>query len=118
MAEMEYEFFDKLPKWGIFHTCVVYVDVWEEVSNPTTPVISGELEIISLDLRMYGAEVVQVVDQTVTHVVCAPVKSDRISCWKSENRNRDKKLHLVTKDWVTCSIANGRPAEEQPFYPS
>lgn len=118
MADLEYELFGELPRWGIFHICVVYVDIWEEVSNPSSPVIFGELEILSLDLRMHGAEVVQTMDDRVSHVVCLPTRGDRLSYWKTLNCKCDRKFHLVNTDWVTHSISRGQTVDEQPFYAS
>ena len=98
--------------------CVVYADVWENISEPNSKVISGELKIISLDLRVYGAEVVKSMDSRVTHVVCDPSHyPKRISDWKLMNREQQFKFHLVRKEWVLDSIKEGSLIDERAYMP-
>ena len=98
--------------------CVVYADVWENISEPNSKVISGELKIISLDLRVYGAEVVKSMDSRVTHVVCDPSHHPkRISDWKLMNREQQVKFQLVRKEWVLDSIKEGSLIDERAYMP-
>ena len=98
--------------------CVVYADVWVNISEPNSKVISGELKIISLDLRVYGAEVVKSMDSRVTHVVCDPSHyPKRISDWKLMNREQQVKFQLVRKEWVLDSIKEGSLIDERAYMP-
>lgn len=94
------------------------MDVWETISDSKSLVISRELQIISLDLRIYGAQVLNQMDPLLTHVVCDPVAyPDRASKWKSMNRQQEGKFKLVRPDWVAHSIEQGRMLDEVTYYP-
>ncbi len=118
IANLEYEIFGQLPKYGIFRTCVVYVDLFETISDPNSQVISRELEIISFDLRIYGAQVLNRMNSSVTHVVCDPVSyPHRAIDWKTTNRQREVKFKLVRLEWVERSIKKGSVVDEMEYYP-
>ncbi|XP_057368130.1 DNA ligase 4-like isoform X1 [Daphnia carinata] len=118
IADLEYQIFGKLHKYGIFRTCIVYVDVLETISDSNSLIISRELQIISLDLRIYGAQVLNHMDPSVTHVVCDPVAyPHRVSMWKSMNRQQEVKFKLVRPEWVAHSITQGNLLDEIAYYP-
>lgn len=118
IADLEYQIFGQVHKYGLFRTCVVYVDVWEKISEPNSLVISGELEIISLDLRMYGAQVLNCMKPDVTHVVCDPVTHPhRVSNWQLLNREQEVKFYLVRLEWVSDSINKGSLVDELTYMP-
>ncbi|KZS11985.1 DNA ligase 4 [Daphnia magna] len=118
IADLEYEIFGKLHKYGIFRTCIVYVDVWETISDFNSLIISRELRIISLDLRIYGAQVLNHMDHSVTHVVCDPVAyPHRASMWKSINRQQEVKFKLVRPEWIAHSITQGNLLDEIIYCP-
>lgn len=95
--------------------CVVYVDTWKD---PSEPAFFGELEITSLDLRVYGALVLSSMDSGVTHVVCDPIEyPNRAAFWRAENHRRDFKFYLVRPEWVTDSINKGCLVDETAYFP-
>lgn len=77
----------------------MYVDVWEKISEPESNVISRLLKIISLDLRVYGAEVIKSIDPRISHVVFDPAAiPNRVPNWKFLNQQLNFKL--VRPEWV------------------
>jgi len=118
IANLEHEIFGQVHKYGIFRTCVVYVDVWETISDPNSQNISRELEIVSFDLRIYGAQVFNRMDPSVTHVLCDPVSyPQRAAVWKTMNHGREVKFKLVRLEWVEHSIKKGSLVDEMAYYP-
>ena len=118
MTHIQHVVFGQVHKYGIFRTCVVYVDFWETISDPKSQVISRQLEIISFDLRIYGAQVLNRMDSNVTHVLCDPVSCPHRSVvWKTINRQREFKFKLVRLEWVVHSINKGSLVEEIAYYP-
>lgn len=119
IADLEFNIFGGLLKYSIFRICVVYVDKWETISDSSSPVISSELDMIAMDLRMYGAELVDRFDERVTHVVCDPSgHPERLPQWKEKRDLHEKKFYLVGSSWVTDSIKKGSTADEISYQPT
>lgn len=105
IVNLEMAVFGRLLKHSIFRPCVVYVDMWEVISDNTSRVFSFQLDMASLDLRMYGAEVVNSYGDHVTHVICDdPILPGRLEIWKEKLKLR--KFHLLSSSWVTDSITS------------
>lgn len=118
IADLEFQVFSQPLKYSLFRTCVVYVDTWDTVSDPTSPILSFDLEIASLDLRMYGALVTDRYDDNISHVVCHPSSHpDRVSEWRARNRLRYTKFHLVDLSWISASVAKGIMVDEMAHIP-
>lgn len=76
----------------------------------------NEQEIVSLDLRMYGAEVVAELNSKVTHVVCNPLTNpEYVFHLRSINREREVKFYCVRPEWVTDSISRGSLVDERAY---
>ncbi len=119
IADLEFNIFGGLLKYSIFRICVVYVDKWQTISDPSSPVISSQLDMIAMDLRMYGAELVDHFDERVTHVVCDPSRHpERLQQWKEKRDIREKKFYLVGSTWVTDSIRKGSTTNEISYQPT
>lgn len=115
IADIEFEIFGQVNQYGIFRTCLVYID---NVKSPTAPPFFGEIDIISLDLRVYGAAISDSIDNQVTHVVCDPVRNpERVNYWNEKNARRETKFHLVRLEWVTDSINKGSLVDEFAYIP-
>ena len=117
MAKIEFEAFGQVLKYGIFRTCTVYVDQWDRISDPESRLISSKLQIISLDLRAYGAHVVRRMTDQVSHVVCDESLGERVAEWKRKNHQQQHKFHLISSEWVADSIARGRMVDEVAYTP-
>lgn len=116
IAELEYGIFGQVHKYGIFRTCIVYVDLWETISDTTSRIISGKLEIITLDLRMYGSEVMNCLSSKISHIVCdSAAHPHRAAQWRSRNHDREVKFHVVRPDWVVDSINKGFLVDERAY---
>ena len=98
-------------KFSIFRECIVYVDKWEVISDNTSPIFTFSLDMASLDLRMYGAELVDNYSDRVTHVIYdASFHPQRSLFWKQKLKLR--KFHLVSASWVEDSIKKESRVEE------
>lgn len=118
IAQLEFETFGQVLKYGIFRTCTAYIDVWDRVSDVQSRIISGQLEITSIDLRFYGGQVVEWADNShISHVICDERLTARVAQWRRRNALRQRKFHLVGARWVQDSIAEGRMLNELPYTP-
>jgi len=118
IAQLEFEVFGQVLKYGIFRTCTAYVDVWDRLSDAGSCVISSQLEITSIDLRFYGGQVVEWGDSScISHVIYDERLTARVADWKRKNALRQLKFHLVSARWVHDSIAQGRMLDELPYTP-
>lgn len=117
MADVDFDIFTSPFKYGIFRSSTVYVDQWRDISNPDSGVLCGLLEIMALDLRLYGACVVSALTKDTSHVVCDARDDKRVFLWKRKNEERFRKFHLVSADWVSDSVALGRMLSEFDYMP-
>ena len=93
IAQLEFEIFGQVLKYGIFRTCKAHVDQWDQVPNPQSDVVSIQSDITSLDLQLYGAQVVKRMSSNIPHVIYDPVLAARTAEWKRNNRLQWRKFH-------------------------
>lgn len=115
--EWEFELNGQLLKHSVFRKCIIYIDMWDLVGDPSSSLISNELKLISFDVRMFGGKVVNEMTNCVTHVICDPTRLERVTNWKERNHSQDIKFFLCGPDWVTDSISKGQMVEERPYLP-
>lgn len=118
IAKLEFDIFGQEHKYGIFRTCVVCIDTSSCFPKNTSKssLELTEQEILSIDLRMYGAQVVKEFASNVTHMIFS-LSSDRdhIAHIKSINRERTVKFYCVRPEWVTDSIKKGSLVDERAY---
>jgi len=106
-----------LSKYAVFRKCVVYVDLWDRVGDPSSSVISHQLKLISFDVRMFGGTVINEMTSGVTHVICDSSTRERNSDWQKMNHLRSLKFHLCSPDWIKDSITRGQMVDELAYLP-
>ncbi|XP_070569622.1 DNA ligase 4-like [Ptychodera flava] len=117
IAEIEYKYFPSESPLGIFRLCTVYMDSNEVVNQQETGIKDSPLDLVSLELRFYGAAIAAELHDGVTHVVCDSKDLSRIKDLNIINRGRLKKFHTVTEKWVYDCMEAGSVRRELPYEP-
>ena len=96
----------------------VYLDSNKVLGQPDTHIKACSLELVALELRFYGAALVDTLDRTVSHVVVDSAKTDRVKSLRDVNKTRSKKFHIVTEDWVSDCIRHEKILQERHYEPA
>lgn len=118
ISEFENVYFpDESSDYGLFRLFNIYFDQYYTIGDESTRFIDSNEQLIVLESQLHGARIAQTISPDVTHVVCTKSKSDqdRINTFKKINRDRTKKFHLVSYEWIEACIANERLLNELPF---
>jgi DNA ligase-4 len=117
IATMESRYFANDSLRGLFRHCRVYLDKYLEVENKETAIHACSLDLIGLDLRLYGAELTDKVDEQVTHILFDKNDLTRVSELRRMEQGHTKKHHFVTMEWVQDSIESQFLKNERLYEP-
>lgn len=117
IAEMEMNYFPHDSEFGLFRLCRMYLDSNTTVDDTTTHIQASTLELVDVELRLYGATVVPTLDEGVTHVVMDDSDLTRIRQLRQRNRELSKKFHIVSQSWVTDCIKREKLLKERDYEP-
>lgn len=117
ISEFENIYFpDDSSDYGLFRLFNIYFDQYWTIGDESTRFIQSNEQLIVLESQLHGARIASNITADVTHVVCAKSSpEDRINTLKRINRDRTKKFHLVSYQWIEACIANHRLLNELPF---
>ncbi|XP_075382130.1 DNA ligase 4 isoform X2 [Mycteria americana] len=99
---------------SIFRGNTIYVDCYAVVNEPKTKIHGTTLSIRALELRFYGAKVVSLLEEGISHVVVGEDHS-RVQEVKALRRTFGKKFKIVSELWVTESVEEGVPKNENQY---
>ncbi|XP_075056093.1 DNA ligase 4 [Mixophyes fleayi] len=99
---------------SIFRQCVVYVDVFTKINDPSTKIQTSSLSIRALELRFHGAKVVSHLEEGVSHVVVGDDLS-RLAEIKIIRRSFERKFKIVSVLWVFDSLKNEKLEMEHSY---
>ncbi|XP_015777211.1 PREDICTED: DNA ligase 4-like isoform X2 [Acropora digitifera] len=112
---MEHYFPDNSPL-GLFKHCRVYLDQYACIGDISTGILNSSLELVGLKLRLYGAQIIDTLDDGVTHIVL-----DESDLRRYEELQRAyvalPKRHFVTQHWVAQSVQASKLLTERNFRP-
>ena len=112
---------DESSEFGLFRLFVIYFDQYWIIGDESTQFIEPEHKLLMLECQLHGARITQTITSDVTHVICAKPKTndeqlvERIQNFKKLNRERTKKFHLISYQWIENCIENQRLLKELPF---
>lgn len=112
---------DESSDFGLFRLFVIYFDQYWIIGDESTQFIEPEHKLLLLESQLHGACISQTITSDVTHVICAKPKAtdeqliERINNFKKLNRERTKKFHLISYQWIENCIENQRLLKELPF---
>lgn len=100
IAMLEEEYWPNDNEESLFRMCRVYMDMFCIVGDAETKIPDSSLELVALQMRQFGAIIVEELDDNVTHVVVASNELSRAAELRRVNRIRERKFRLVTDRWV------------------
>lgn len=117
ISEFENVYFpDESSDYGLFRLFTIYFDQYWTIGDESTRFIQSNEQLILLESQLHGARIVSNITPEVTHVVCSKSSAeDRLTTLKRINRDRTKKFHLVSYQWIEACIGNHRLLNELPF---
>ncbi|KAJ8004322.1 hypothetical protein DPEC_G00157920 [Dallia pectoralis] len=95
---------DDLPT-NMFRPLRFYLDRYADIGDPKSLVPTTCLDTRALELRFHGGEVVQKLEEGVSHVIV--VEKTRLLNLKTLRRLFTKKCKIIKESWVTDSIKAG-----------
>ncbi|XP_071791788.1 DNA ligase 4-like [Asterias amurensis] len=115
IAELEQQYFPGESPLGLFRLCKVYMDSCLVIGDESTHIKDCSLDLVTLELRFYGATISTKMDEDVTHVVLDRIDKTRLPSYKLLMRERQRKFHLVSPEWVYACIDSGKILSERRF---
>lgn len=113
VAQVEARYgWDDLPM-SMFRPFTVYVDLYEDPGESQRRRDVTRLDIRALELELHGASVEKVLTEGITHAVVE--NPDRLLQLRTLRRTFRRKFKIVSEDWVTDSISEGRALSEEPY---
>lgn len=103
MADMDIELFSGPSPMGIFRLCNAYFDIPNE-DDFDAFCAKKSLELQKIDFEYYGGVVNTVINDSTTHAVVHSRCQARLEEIKLVNRNRMKKIHVVSEKWIEDSV--------------
>jgi DNA ligase-4 len=111
-------------RWGLFRRCVIYVDRFSDVNNPTTAIEFSNLDMIDALLRFYGATVAEKINDKTTHVIYDPDDQDRLPVITRFVEKLKAKFptapvsmcYVITQDWVLETVTQHTELDERDFF--
>ncbi|KAG9492228.1 hypothetical protein GDO78_000637 [Eleutherodactylus coqui] len=114
IADLEQRYSWENPCSSLFRQCVVYPDIYAVINDPLTKIENCTLSIRTLELRFYGAKVVNHLEEGVSHVVLGDDLS-RLPEIKSLRRTIKTKFKIVSVLWVVDSLKKRTLQMEQDY---
>ncbi|XP_068735127.1 DNA ligase 4-like [Montipora capricornis] len=114
---MEHYFPDNSPM-SLFKHCRVYVDLYTGIGDSSTRIPNSNLELVGLQVRLYGAQITDTLDNRVTHIILDESDLTRFEQLQRADERSSKQRHFVTQDWVTQSVQERKLLTERHFRPS
>jgi len=117
IANIEYRYFPNESPLGIFRRCRAYFDKWSSLGDVSKGKSTNNLDLTQLDFKFYGGRESDALDENVTHVILDKSNTNRLPLIRDIIRNRLKKAHVVTGEWVSKCIERKSLLEERIFEP-
>ncbi|XP_053311243.1 DNA ligase 4 [Spea bombifrons] len=114
IADLEHRYSWENTSSSIFRRCIIYVDQFTTINDPSTVISTSSLAIRALQLRVYGAKVIEHIKKGLSHVVVGKDLS-RLEEIKILRRGFDKKFKIVSHSWVLDSLNAGMLQEELKY---
>ncbi|XP_069127951.1 DNA ligase 4-like [Argopecten irradians] len=118
IAEIEEAYFPDDSPYGLFRTCRFYLDNSLVINDKTTKLKNSTLDFLALELRFFGGVMSEGLDQEVSHVMVDKSDLSRLEEIRQIRRQRKRKFHIVTKDWVRQCMEEGTLVSARSFEPS
>ncbi|XP_076100664.1 DNA ligase 4-like isoform X2 [Mytilus galloprovincialis] len=118
IAELEQKYFPDESPYGLFRTCRFYIDKYLVIDDTTTHIKDSSLDLLELELRFFGGITTDELDDEVSHVLVDKKDLSRVPEMRRERRNRRKKFHIVTSEWVRECVEEGELSSERQFEPT
>ncbi|TKS66265.1 DNA ligase 4 [Collichthys lucidus] len=90
---------------SLFRPLKVYMDRYADIGDPETAITATCLDIRALEFRYHGGEVMEKLEEGVSHVIIA--EETRLLDLRTLRRLFRKKFKIVRDSWVTDSITAG-----------
>lgn len=90
---------------SLFRPFKVYMDRYADIGDPKTAITATCLDIRALEFRYHGGEVMEKLEEGVSHVIIA--EETRLLDLRTLRRCFRKKFKIVRESWVTDSITAG-----------
>uniref|UniRef100_A0A183J4E8 BRCT domain-containing protein n=1 Tax=Soboliphyme baturini TaxID=241478 RepID=A0A183J4E8_9BILA len=104
-------------KYKLFYGLRVYVDFFGTVNNPESKINSSPLDIVELRLKLYGASIVDTVDETTTHIIVFSNDMSRVQALNQICSQICPNAILVTEQWVTDSVDRAALCDVSAYSP-
>ncbi|XP_030057178.1 DNA ligase 4 isoform X2 [Microcaecilia unicolor] len=114
IADLEQQYSCDNFSFAMFRHCIVFLDIFAIINDPTTKIHASVLDIKAFELRLYGATVVKRIEEGVTHVVTGDDHT-RVGTIKALRRTFEKKFKIVSEHWVTHSLKAGKRQDENKY---
>ncbi|CAM1297752.1 LIG4 (predicted) [Pycnogonum litorale] len=116
IAEMEREYFPNTSKMGLFRQYRFYIDNSEKIGIRDGDYGVG-LSLSVCESRLYGGTISDQLDAYVSHVILDERRLIRLKEFRSLNRRRRIKFHIVTKSWISDCIKSNAILPERSYEP-
>jgi hypothetical protein len=104
-------------RFGLFRLLNVYLDVFESVGGSEKRLIKySNLDLIGLKVKWLGGTIHEKIKDETTHCILDKNELIRLSQMKKINRSRDKKIHIISSDWIDVCVKSNRMVNELQFH--
>ncbi|XP_029633322.1 DNA ligase 4 isoform X1 [Octopus sinensis] len=114
IAEIEDEYFPMESPYGLFRLCKVYVDNKLD-PNDDNYLQHSPLTLLAMEMRYFGATVLPVLDNSVSHLIMDKNHLERLDMFKYKRCQSEKKFHILNSEWVKECIREGCLCPEKLF---
>uniref|UniRef100_A0A8D0GAI5 DNA ligase n=1 Tax=Sphenodon punctatus TaxID=8508 RepID=A0A8D0GAI5_SPHPU len=114
IADLEERYSWDSSPFSMFRRCIIYLDLYEVLNDPSTKIQGSRLLIRALELRFHGAKVVSELEEGVSYVIISDDHA-RVKEIKGLRRTLEKKFKIVSELWVTDSIKEGNLQNENQY---
>ncbi|GAB1599803.1 DNA ligase 4-like [Argonauta hians] len=114
IAEIEDEYFPMESPNGLFRLCRVYVDNKEDPYD-NGRALNSHLTLLALEMKYFGATVLPVFDNTISHVIMDKSDLKRLPMFKLKRRQQSIKFHILDSEWVRKCLTERCLCSEQTF---
>ncbi|XP_059173254.1 DNA ligase 4-like [Physella acuta] len=115
--EVEEDNFPDESPYGLFRPCIFYIDNCIAFGDSSTRIRNSPLDLLELELRFFGGEISETLNQEVSHVLVHDSDLSRVGGMKEIRRRRQRKFYIVTEKWIRDCMEEGSLCAERGYEP-
>ncbi|KAL0278848.1 UNVERIFIED_CONTAM: hypothetical protein PYX00_000538 [Menopon gallinae] len=116
MYDLDVELFSGVSPYGVFRCCTAYFDRFPIIGDAASGCLF-DLEVPQIDFRFHGGVCDESIRENTTHVIVSKKDLRRVPEFHRINRERLKKFHITTDEWIASSLRERSRMREEEFRP-